>query len=258
MSIVAIILAAGEGKRMKSDLPKVLHEAAGEPLLAHVGRAARESGADRVIAVVGNRSDLVRERFAGREWEFVEQTERLGTADAVKRAVPLLDGFDGDVLILAGDVPVLRGATLRTLHDRHTSDGAAATVLTARLADPTGYGRILRGEGGEFTGIVEHKDATAEQRAVDEINSSVYCFQAVDLLSVIDRIDNDNVQGEYYLTDAISLLREAGRKVIAVPAATPEEILGVNDREQLAEVDRILRARGGERGAVDGTVDRAG
>jgi bifunctional UDP-N-acetylglucosamine pyrophosphorylase/glucosamine-1-phosphate N-acetyltransferase len=126
---------------------------------------------------------------------------------------------------------------------RHAEAGAAATVLTARLPDATGYGRILRNAAGEFTGIVEHKDATEEQRAVDEVNSSIYCFGAADLRSVIDRIGNDNVQGEYYLTDAIGLLREAGRRVIAVDAAEPEEILGVNDRDQLAEVDRLLRER---------------
>jgi len=243
MSVVAVILAAGEGKRMKSDLPKVLHEAAGEPLLAHVGRAARECGADRTIAVIGNGADLVRERFADTDWEFVEQTERRGTADAVKRAMPLLADLEGDLLVLAGDVPLLRGSTLATMRARHAEAGAAATVLTACLPDATGYGRILRGADGEFTGIVEHKDATEEQRAVDEVNSSIYCFGAADLRSVIDRIGNDNVQGEYYLTDAIGLLREAGRPVIAVNAAEPEEILGVNDREQLGAVDRLLRAR---------------
>ncbi|MCA9751319.1 MAG: NTP transferase domain-containing protein [Gemmatimonadetes bacterium] len=244
MSVVAVILAAGEGKRMKSDLPKVLHEAAGEPLLAHVGNAARESGADRIIAVIGNGAPRVRERFAESGWDFVEQTERLGTADAVKRAIPLLKGLEGDALVLAGDVPLLRGRTLSILRERHHEANAAATVLTARLPDPTGYGRIVRGAEGEFLGIVEHKDATESQRAVDEVNSSIYCFSITDLVAVIDRIGNDNAQGEYYLTDAIGLLRAAGRNVLAVNAAEPEEILGVNDREQLAEVERLLLARG--------------
>ncbi|MEZ5065598.1 MAG: NTP transferase domain-containing protein [bacterium] len=241
---MAVILAAGEGKRMKSDLPKVLHEAAGEPLLAHVGNAARESGADRIIAVIGNGAPRVRERFADSGWDFVEQTERLGTADAVKRAIPLLKGLEGDALVLAGDVPLLRGRTLSILRERHHEANAAATVLTARLPDPTGYGRIVRGADGEFLGIVEHKDATDAQRAVDEVNSSIYCFSITDLVAVIDRIGNDNAQGEYYLTDAIGLLRAAGRNVLAVNAAEPEEILGVNDREQLAEVERLLLARG--------------
>jgi bifunctional UDP-N-acetylglucosamine pyrophosphorylase/glucosamine-1-phosphate N-acetyltransferase len=239
---MAIILAAGEGKRMRSDRPKVLHEAAGRPLLAWVGEAARESGVDRIVAVIGNGADRVREAFAGEDWEFVVQKTRLGTADAVRCAAPRLEGFEGEVVVLAGDTPLLRGATLSTLREAHREAGAAVTVLTARLPDPTGYGRILRDGAGAFVGIVEHKDATEEQRAVDEVNSSVYCFEAADLRSALGRIRNDNAQGEYYLTDAVAILRGDGRPVAAVSAATPEEILGVNDRDQLAEVDRILRA----------------
>ena len=239
---VAIILAAGEGKRMASDRPKVLHEAAGASLLAWVGRAARESGVDRIIAVIGNGAELVREQFADEDWAFVVQEQRRGTADAVRCAIPFLDGFEGEVLVLAGDTPVLKGETLATLRRAHREAAAAVTVLTARLPDPTGYGRILRDRSGAFTGIVEHRDATEEERAVDEVNSSVYCFEAGDLRSALGRIGNDNVQGEYYLTDAVAILRSDGRPVAAVSAATPEEILGVNDREQLAAVERILLA----------------
>jgi bifunctional UDP-N-acetylglucosamine pyrophosphorylase/glucosamine-1-phosphate N-acetyltransferase len=249
MNGMAIILAAGEGKRMQSDLPKVLHEVAGKPLLEHVGDAARASGVDRIVVVIGNGADRVREAFASHGWEFVEQTERLGTADAVRRAEEQLRGFDGEVVVLAGDVPLLRAETLATMRRRHREEGAAVTVLTARLPDPTGYGRVLRAENGEFLGIVEHKDATPEQRVVDEVNSSVYCFEARDLVSVLGRITNDNAQGEYYLTDAVELLREAGKKAIAVAAAAPEEILGVNDRSQLREIEDILAGR---RGSAEG------
>ncbi len=244
MKAMAIVLAAGEGKRMKSDLPKVLHEAGGVPLVQHVVNAARRSGVDRVVVVIGKGADAVRARFQEEGWEFVEQTERLGTADAVKRAVPALQDFEGDVLVLAGDVPLLRGETLATLRDRHRESQAAVTVLTAKLPDATGYGRIVRSpDSGVFLGIVEHKDATEAQREIDEVNSSIYCFEAAALRDVLPRIGNDNAQGEFYLTDAVALLRDAGRRVLAVAAAAPEEILGVNDRDQLAEVDRLLSER---------------
>ena len=243
MKGMAILLAAGEGKRMKSDLPKVLHEAAGEPLLAHVGRAAHESGLDRVVVVVGRGADRVRELFAHRGWEFVEQPQRLGTGDAVKRARSQIDGFSGDVVVLAGDAPLLRAATLSTLRERHHQAGAAATVLTAHLPDPLGYGRIVRDDGGTFLGIVEEKDATPEQRGITEVNSSIYCFDARELGPALDEITNDNAQGEYYLTDAIGILRRRGKIVQAVHAASPEEILGVNTPDQLREVEEALARR---------------
>jgi len=250
MKGIAVVLAAGEGKRMKSDLPKVLHRAGGEPLLGHVGRAARESGVDRIVVVIGNGADAVRAAFADRGWDFVEQPERRGTADAVARAAPLLEGFDGDVLVLAGDVPLLKGATLATLRRRREQADAAVSVLTASLPDATGYGRILRDGDGAFVGIVEEKDATPEQRRIREVNSSIYCFRAADLRSVLPRIGNANAQGEYYLTDAIGILRGDGRPVIAVAAAAPEEILGVNDRDQLREVDVLLDRRRAGSGAT--------
>ena len=241
---MAIVLAAGEGKRMQSDLPKVLHRAAGVPLLERVVRAAREADVERVVVVVGSGADRVREAFRSEGWEFVDQPERLGTGDAVKRARATLEEFHGEVLVLAGDVPLLRGSTLATLRRRHREEGSAATVLTARLPDPHGYGRIVRApDTGAFLSIVEHRDATDEQLAIDEVNSSIYCFQADDLCSVLDRFRRDNAQGEEYLTDAIALLAGDGKKVAAVAAASPEEILGVNTKEQLAEVERILAER---------------
>lgn len=244
MKAMAIVLAAGEGKRMQSSLPKVLHEAAGAPLLAHVGSAARESGVDRIVVVIGKGAELVKDRFADRGWEFVMQTERNGTADAVKRAEGALRDFDGEVLVLAGDVPLLRGSTLTRLRVRHREAQAAVTVLTAHLPDPAGYGRVVRAPSGEFLGVVEDKDASDAERAIDEVNSSIYCFDAAALRDVLPRIGNNNAQGEYYLTDAIGILRKDGRTVVALAAATPEEILGVNDRDQLRHVERLLVQRG--------------
>ena len=243
MKGLAVILAAGEGKRMKSDLPKVLHPAAGEPLLAHVVRAAQDSGVDEIVVVVGKGADRVRGTFARLGWKFVEQPERLGTADAVKRALPTFQDFDGDVLVLAGDAPLIKGATLATLRAQRADASAAVSVLTASLDDPAGYGRIVRGASGEFLGIVEEKDATDLQRRIREVNSSIYCFRGPDLTSALPRIRNDNVQKEYYLTDAIGILRGDGRSVIAVQAAAPEEILGVNDLAQLQQVDELLTLR---------------
>lgn len=242
---MAVVLAAGEGKRMKSDLPKVLHRAAGKALLARVVDAAREAGVDRIVVVVGSGAERVRAEFAGEGWEFVEQPVRLGTGDAVKRARAQIRRHAGEVLVLAGDVPLLKGSTLRALRDRHRAERAAATVLTAHLPDPAGYGRIVRAGDGEFLAIVEHKDADDGERAVDEVNSSIYCFEADDLLSVLDRFRRDNSQGEEYLTDAIAILRGDGKKVAAVAAASPEEILGVNTPDQLREVEEILAQRAG-------------
>jgi bifunctional UDP-N-acetylglucosamine pyrophosphorylase/glucosamine-1-phosphate N-acetyltransferase len=244
---LAIILAAGEGKRMKSDLPKVLHEVAGEPLLAHVGRSARAAGVDHVVVVVGKGSAEVRAAFARQGWEFVEQPERLGTGDAVRRAQAQLDRCEGDVVILAGDAPLIRAETLATLRERHRAEDAAVSVLTARIPDPYGYGRICRDADGAFTGIVEEKDATEAQRAIDEVNSSTYCFRAGELRSALARVGSDNAQGEVYLTDAVGILHRDGKRVIAVAAASPEEILGVNTREQLEEIRRIHARRAGAR-----------
>jgi bifunctional UDP-N-acetylglucosamine pyrophosphorylase/glucosamine-1-phosphate N-acetyltransferase len=240
---MAIVLAAGEGKRMHSDLPKVLHELGGIPLLAHVGRAARECGFDRIVVVIGKGADRVREHFEGSGFEFVEQTERLGTGDAVRRARRQLEEFDGEIVVLAGDTPLLKADTLKKLREEHRRAGAAVTVLTAELESPGGYGRIVRGSDGAFLEIVEDKDAPEEIRAIREVNSSVYCFEAADLRSVLWRINDDNAQGEIYLTDAVGLLRQEGKKVWAVAAAMPEEILGVNTREQLAEIREIWARR---------------
>ncbi len=242
--LVAVVMAAGEGKRMKSRLPKVLHEIAGRSLVEHVVRAGFKAGCDEVITVVGFGAGMVctalEGRLGGAALRFVEQTERRGTADAVGRARPLLESFDGDVLILSGDVPALPASALKKLVSRHRRRKAALTVLSARFDDPTGYGRILRDEAGRIREIVEQKDASDEQRAIDEINTGIYCAQWSSLATALAAIKPDNAQGELYLTDAVRLLLGAGERVEALLYDTPHEALGINSRQQLSSVGRRM------------------
>jgi UDP-N-acetylglucosamine diphosphorylase/glucosamine-1-phosphate N-acetyltransferase len=246
MSISAIILAAGKGTRMKSDLPKVLHTVLGRPMLSYVLDACAIAGCDRLIAVIGHEAVMVRQAFSASDHaiRWVEQREQLGTGHAVMVCRDELAGLSGPVLVLAGDGPLIRPATLRKLLETHRSRGAACTLATSILDDPGRYGRILRDANGELAGIVEYLDATEAQRAIREVNVSVYCFDAAALRSVIDKLDNHNAKGEYYLTDALALLRGAGKKLAAVAAVPPEEVLSINDLQQLREVEAILAARG--------------
>ena len=236
---------------MGSDLPKVAHPVAGEPMATWVVRACRAAGCDRIIIVVGYRRDTVRASLAGEPAvEFVEQQEQLGTGHAVQQARPVLDGFTGDVLILAGDGPLIRGESLRRLVEHHRTTGSAATLATAEVDDPAGYGRILRDPSGSFLGVVEHANATDEQRAIREINPSVYCFRANDLFTALDRVGRDPASGEFYLTDAPAVLAGSGARIDAVRSLSAEEALSINTPTQLAEVDAILRARQSRAGAV--------
>jgi bifunctional UDP-N-acetylglucosamine pyrophosphorylase / glucosamine-1-phosphate N-acetyltransferase len=244
--LAVVILAAGAGKRLRSDLPKVLHPAAGLPLVHHVLNAvARLQGVERVLVVVGNGAERVSESVAGVRPDavFVHQTELLGTGDAVRRCQKALEGFDGTVLVLSGDSPLVTVPTLQRLVQAHRSSGRKATVLTANLDDPTGYGRILRGPDGEVAGIVEEKDASAEQRRVTEISSGIWCFEPSELFDALDRITNDNAQGEYYLPDAALVVAGRSGGLGSVLTDDPEEIGGVNDRLQLAGASRVLRRR---------------
>ncbi|HEY7462597.1 MAG TPA: NTP transferase domain-containing protein [Gemmatimonadota bacterium] len=241
-ALTAIVLAAGESKRMKSRLVKVLHPLAGKPVIAHVLASLRALGARRILVVVGHQRDLVEDALRANDVEFVLQAEPLGTGHALLQCRPLLKGFTGDLLVTAGDTPLLRGETLAGLLARHRERGAAATILTAELGDPTGYGRVLR-QGDAVLGIVEHKDATAEQLRIREVNTSVYCFRAADALPALDRLERENRQGEYYLTDLPSLLRDAPGGMQALRVEDAEEILGINDREQLATAESVLRRR---------------
>ena len=240
--MVAVILAAGKGTRMKSALPKVLHMVGGRPMLRHVMNAATQAGAKRTLVVVGFGGDQVQAEI-GAAAEYVVQAEQLGTGHAMMQAQPALDGFGGTVLLLCGDTPLLTGKTLQQLVTAHQQSGAAATVLTATPADATGYGRILRDEAGRVVGIVEQKDATEAQKRIGEINTGIYCFEAVPLFAALAGLTCNNAQAEYYLTDVLAILAQAGQRVGAVEVTDFQETLGINSRLQLAEAEKILRQR---------------
>ena len=246
--IDAIILAAGKGTRMQSDLPKVMHEVAGRPMINWVIDASRKAGASRIIVVVGHRGDLVRDELAGQDdIEFVEQAEQLGTGHAVDMArEAMADCGDHDVFVLCGDGPLIRHETLDALRRKHTEDDAAATLATAIIEDPAGYGRIARSEDGNFDRIVEQKDASEEQLGIREINPSYYCFRSGDLFEQLSRISNDTASGEYYVTDVFRLLLDAGQGVSVVAAVPAEDVLSINTLDHLSEVDSIMRNRIGE------------
>ncbi len=241
----AIILAAGKGTRMGGDLPKVLYPVADEPMVRWVVRACRAAGCDRVVVVIGYQGDKVREALADFEGvAFVEQTEQQGTAHATRMAEPLFAAAtDVDAFVLAGDGPLIRSRTLVRLLELHRRTKAAATLATAMLDDPTGYGRIVRNREGGFDSIVEQKDATPKQLEIREVNPSYYCFRASQLFAGIAQVQPTNAQGEYYLTDVPALLKKQGRTVSVIEAVPPEDVLSINTPEQLAEVDRVLRAR---------------
>jgi bifunctional UDP-N-acetylglucosamine pyrophosphorylase/glucosamine-1-phosphate N-acetyltransferase len=244
MASTAIILAAGRSTRMKSKRPKALHEICGRPMLRFVLDACYEAGCTKVIVVVGYGKEQVIDYFgADKRIQWVEQTEQLGTGHAAKMAEPLLQGLKGDVFILAGDGPLVRGEVLKTLHQAHRDERADASMATAVLDDPTGYGRIIRDASGEFVEIVEQLDTTDEQRAIREVFPSVYCFKADCLLFALARLKNENKKHEFYLTDTYGILRAAGKKVLAVQVAGQDDILGVNSRDQLAQVDAIMQDR---------------
>ena len=239
---VAVILAAGKGTRMKSALPKVLHAVGGKSMLRHVMTAAEQAGAKRMLVVVGFGGDKVQAEI-GAAAEFVLQAEQLGTGHAMMQVQPVLAGFSGTILLLCGDTPLLTGQALLDLVAAHQQSGAAATVLTAKPADATGYGRILRDESGQVLGIVEQKDATAEQKQIGEINTGIYCFEAAPLIAALAGLTCNNAQKEYYLTDVLAILAQAGQQVGAVEVADFQETLGINSRLQLAEAEKILRQR---------------
>jgi bifunctional UDP-N-acetylglucosamine pyrophosphorylase/glucosamine-1-phosphate N-acetyltransferase len=244
MSLSAIILAAGKSTRMKSRKPKVLHEICGRPMLDYVLRACYDAGVERVTVVVGHGKDEVIQRFGDdKRIHWIEQTEQLGTGHAAKVCEPELRKSSGDVLIMAGDGPMIRAEILRTLLQAHRDDKAAASMATAILDDPFGYGRVVRDDKGEFLDIVEQPDATAEQREIKEVFPSYYCVRVEELLLALSKLTNNNKKGEYYLTDIYGILRRAGKKITAVQAMTAEDVLAVNTRQQLAEVDAAMQER---------------
>ncbi|MEM8872928.1 MAG: NTP transferase domain-containing protein [Planctomycetota bacterium] len=246
MSSLAIILAAGRSTRMKSDLPKPLHEVAGKPMLGHILDACWAGGIDRAIVVVGHGKEHVIQRFGSDERiTFVEQTEQLGTGHAVMVCRDALDGEadDSDVLILAGDLPMITGDIVHAIRNAHAEDDADATLGTGVLDDPTGYGRVVRDEAGNFDAIVEQLDATPEQREVREVFPSLYCVKCGVLLDTLAKLTNDNAKGEYYLTDIYAIAKRDGRRVLAVEAVTADDIIAPNSRDQLADADAAMQDR---------------
>lgn len=238
-----VILAAGRGTRMKSPLQKVLHPVGGRAMITHTVDAAHALHPEKVIVVVGHQREEVGAALAGRKVTLAVQDQPRGTGDAVARTAPLLRDYAHEVLIMCGDTPLLRPATLRALLAAHRAAGAAATVMTTRLTEPAGYGRISRNGRGDLERIIEESDADPAQRRIDEVNSGVYVFAAGRLFDCLEKIRPDNAKGEYYLTDVIGILRDAGERVAAFRAEQPEEVLGINTREELARADRLHAAR---------------
>jgi bifunctional UDP-N-acetylglucosamine pyrophosphorylase/glucosamine-1-phosphate N-acetyltransferase len=237
----AVVLAAGKGKRMHSDLPKVLHPVCGQPLLLYVLDALAAAGIARPIVVIGHGADEVRE-IAGDRVDFVEQQEQLGTGHAVRQAWPFLEGSTDPVLILYGDTPLLEAATITRLVELHRSSRASATMLTAELADPSGYGRVIRRPDRVVTRIVEEADATPDEARVREINAGTYVFEPEALSAGLERLRPTNAQGEYYLTDVVGWLLSKGRHVEAL-LADAEQTMGINARRELAAVEAVMRRR---------------
>ena len=250
--LITVVMAAGKGTRMRSDRAKVLHRLNGRPLIHYVLETALALGSRRIIVIVGHQSESVKRELSGWPVEFAVQEEQLGTGHAVRQAGPLLTGETGTVLVLAGDTPLIRPATLEALIHAHRRAAAAASVLTARVADPTGLGRILRGDDGRIDRIVEEKDATGEQRALREINTSTYCFELAQLLQALERLTPENRQREFYLTDTIAILRAQGHRIADAAAGAPRETTGVNTPEHLAAAESWLREQARERAANRG------
>ncbi len=246
--ICAMVLAAGMGKRMHSRTSKLVHAVAGRPMVRHVVEAARSAGVQRTIVVVGNQADEVREAVGDgdKRIAFAYQKEQLGTGHAVLSADRQLAGYEGDVLILNGDLPALRPSTLLRFVEFHRASGAPLSLLTTVVPEPKGYGRVIRNYSGDVSRIVEEADATPEERTTQEINCGIYCVDAMSLLRPLRRATRDNAQGEIYLTDLVEILRKDGRKVAAYRHPDSTEVLGVNDRRELAAAARALYRRKAE------------
>jgi bifunctional UDP-N-acetylglucosamine pyrophosphorylase/glucosamine-1-phosphate N-acetyltransferase len=241
---VAIVLAAGQGTRMNSDLPKVVHKVCGRSMVEHVLVAVRQAGVKKTVVVVGHKADIVKQTLAGiDDVEFALQDQQLGTGHAVMMCEEALRDHDGPVLVLAGDTPLLKAESLGRLLEEQQGEGVACVIGTAETDANEGLGRIVRDAGGEFVAIVEHKDATPEQRSIREINTGCFAFDCRALFDALSRIEPRNKQGEFYLTDCPSIMKADGRRVIASCSLDINEAMGVNTPEQLAAVEEKLKRR---------------
>lgn len=244
----AIILAGGEGTRMKSDKPKTLSTVLSKPMLQWVIDSLRKSGIENICIVKGYKKECIEEYITALPYKIdtVYQSERLGTGHAVMMAKDFLHSNSGDVIILNGDAPFMDTETITNSYKQHNKSSCSATVISAKVSDPMGYGRIVRGKNGELKAIVEHKDADEETLKINEVNSGAYWFNSDDLLLVLDKITSDNKSREYYLPDALKLLISAGKNVGAFTAATSDTVLGANDPAQLQELNEIAKAKYGD------------
>lgn len=238
----AVILAAGQGTRMKSKLYKVLHPVCGKPMVQHVIDEVSSLQIDKIVTIVGHGAEKVKAAI-GDKSSYALQAKQLGTAHAVMQAAEILEEEDGVTIVVCGDTPLIKAETMEALFRHHGETSASATVLTASTANPTGYGRIIRNNEGQVEKIVEHKDATDEERKVNEINTGTYCFNNKELFAALKEVSNENVQGEYYLPDVIEILRKKGGIISAFQTEDFEETIGVNDRIALAEAERVLKQR---------------
>lgn len=239
--VSAIILAAGKGTRMKSDMAKVLHPLCGKPLLTYSVNVAREVGVEKIAVIIGHQADLVRDVFKDQGLIFVEQHEQLGTGHAVLQAKDTFRNYDGTILILCGDVPLLLSSTARTLLEDHISEKSVVTVLTTILDDPYGYGRVIKAGGEvEVVRIVEEKDALPDEKTIKEINTGIYCVECNFLFEAVAEIGNKNVQNEYYLTDIVGIAWKKGLKSRSFIAANSVEVMGINTLDDLGRASERL------------------
>ncbi|MFK7696855.1 bifunctional UDP-N-acetylglucosamine diphosphorylase/glucosamine-1-phosphate N-acetyltransferase GlmU [Paenibacillus sp. HJGM_3] len=253
MRILGIVLAGGQGKRMKSKLYKVMHPVCGKPLVGHVVDVLDEIQADRKIVVVGHGAETVK-AYLGDRAEYALQAQQLGTGHAAIQAEALLEGDDGIAIITFGDTPLISGDSLKEMIRLHSESGAAATVMSAKLDNPFGYGRIIRNADGDVVGIVEQKDCTEDQKRINEINTGICCFDKRKLFEALKQVKNDNAQQEYYLTDVIGILNGQGDKVVGYITADATEGMGINDRVQLSEAEQAMRARINRRHMLNGVT----
>ncbi|MBW2638396.1 MAG: NTP transferase domain-containing protein [Deltaproteobacteria bacterium] len=244
-NLASVILAAGKGTRMKSDLAKVLHPLCGKPILHYSIALARAIGSKRIIPVVGHQAEEIQRLFNEADLTYALQKEQRGTAHAVLQAKAALHNFEGDVVILCGDVPLLQQSTVESLVEHHRSHNASITVITTFLTDPGSYGRVIRGEGDSVVKIVEARDATDKEKEIKEINTGIYCAERRFLFESLDQIGNENAQGEYYFTDIFEIAGRENRRTLPVVLDDPVEAMGINTVSELKQANEIMKKRRG-------------